>query len=454
MKVLVTGGAGFIGSHVVDSLRAAGHEPRIFDLVPSPHHPGEDIDTRLGDLLDPVDLAGAMRGCDAVAHLAAMADADIVARNPDEAERINARGTMRVLEAAADVGVRRVLYASTIWVYSDVEQTEVDEDTPLVLPSHVYTATKLAGEMYCRSFSELRDLDCRILRFGIPYGPRARGAAVVPTFVRKALAGEPLTLAGGGRQSRRFIYVKDLADGVARALDHGEAGRVYNLVGSEDVMIREVAHAVSDAIGDTSVVETPGRSSDFGGVTVSGERAARELGWEPRTEFADGVRHYVEWHRADALAPTPVPAPEVAPARSLPPRLLAFGRALRPAALMLLAVGTILGALLVMLDRAGVSGDDVNTVAIGSLLAVTLYLGLAGDADGGPGGLAGLGWLTAGAAVALVVSGPRDAMHLVHPGIALALALTLGAVVAVGTAAVSQRLLLSEDFERRSDTGG
>src|SRR5206468_2009767 len=142
----------FIGSHVVDRLVAAGIEPRIFDLRPSPHHPTREVETFVGDLLDRDALREAMRGCDAIAHLGAMADADVVARQPCNAERVNSRGTLNVLEAAREAGVERVIYASTIWVYSDAEGEEVDEETALGLPGHLYTATKLAGEMYCRSY--------------------------------------------------------------------------------------------------------------------------------------------------------------------------------------------------------------------------------------------------------------------------------------------------------------
>ena len=134
---------------------------------------------------------------------------------PEDAERVNARGTVAVLEAARRAGVKRIVYASTIWVYSDCDEEAVDEDTLLPPPSHLYTSTKLAGELYCKAYQELYGIDYTILRFGIPYGPRAREAAVIPAFVNKAFKGEPLTLAGDGSQSRRFVYVEDLADGVA-----------------------------------------------------------------------------------------------------------------------------------------------------------------------------------------------------------------------------------------------
>jgi UDP-glucose 4-epimerase len=173
MRVLVTGGAGFIGSHVVDRLLAAGMAPRIFDVRQSDHHATDEVDTVLGDLLDRGALQAAMEGCDAVVHLAAAADVDDVALRPAEAEAVNARGTLNVLEAARGAGVARVVYASTIWVYGSATGT-VDEDHAIGLPEHLYTATKLAGEMYCRSYEALYGMDCTVLRFGIPYGPRAR----------------------------------------------------------------------------------------------------------------------------------------------------------------------------------------------------------------------------------------------------------------------------------------
>jgi UDP-glucose 4-epimerase len=308
MNVLVTGGSGFIGSHVVDSLIAAGHEPRIYDLRESPYHP--DVPAVVADLDDIDRLCEALDGCDAVLHLAASADVNEVLADPVEAERRNARGTLHVLEAARRAGVGRVVYASTIWAYSDTPADCHDESLPLHPPAHLYTATKLAGELYCHAYGELYGIEHTILRFGIPYGPRARPAAVIPAFTNKALAGEPLTIAGDGSQSRRFVYVEDLADGVVRALAPCAANRTYNLVGEEDVTIREIADAVRAVVGDVEVVHTPGRTGDFAGAPVSGERAALELGWRPATPFAEGVRRYVEWHR-EAEAPVPVPAPRL-----------------------------------------------------------------------------------------------------------------------------------------------
>ena len=132
----------------------------------------------------------------------------------------------------------------------------------------------------------------------------------MPAFAARALAGEPLTIAGDGSQSRRFVYVEDLADGVVRALAPCASNRTYNLVGTEDMTIREIADAVRDVVGDVEVVHTPGRTGDFAGAPVSGERAAAELGWRPATPFAEGVRRYIEWHREAAGARNgPGPAP-------------------------------------------------------------------------------------------------------------------------------------------------
>ena len=304
MRVLVTGGSGFIGSHVVDRLQARGLEPRIFDLVPSPHHRAGDVDTVLGDLCDPNAVRDALQGCDAVIHLAALADVDQVTKDPAVADRVNVRGTQSLLDAARELEIGRFVYASTIWVYGDAAGPEaVDEDTPLGLPKHFYTATKIAGEMYTSAYTELYGLEHTILRFGIPYGPRSRPTAVVAAFTAKALAGQPLTIAGDGTQSRRFVYVEDLADGVAVSLDPVAANRVYNLVGRENTSVRSIARTVRDVVGDVPIVHIEGRAGDLKGGNISGARAAGELGWEPTTSFAEGVQRYVDWVTDEAGMP-------------------------------------------------------------------------------------------------------------------------------------------------------
>jgi UDP-glucose 4-epimerase len=351
--VLVTGGSGFIGSHVVDVLERRGYRPRIFDLRESPHHEAGSVDTVVGDATDIAALTEAMRGCGAVIHLAAMADVGHVQKDPVGAERLNSRATAAVLEAARESGVGRVVYGSTIWVYSDCEPTNVDESTPLTHPAHLYSATKLAGELYCRSYAELYEVDYTILRFGIPYGPRARVAAVVPAMVERALNGEPLTIAGDGSQGRRFVYVEDLAAGVVEALKPEAANRIYNLAGTETTTIGEIAYTVKDLLGDVEILHTEARPGDFGGKEVSSERALAELGWSASTPFREGVSRYVAWRREhDAVAGEPVKQPALEPAGTtatrspwlerLVPRVPSFVPSMRQA-LSMAAVAASLG---------------------------------------------------------------------------------------------------------------
>lgn len=298
MKVLVTGGAGFIGSHVVDRLIAHGVTPLIFDLQRSPYHP--DADHRIGSILDVETLRAAMGGVHAVIHLAAVADVKDVFEDPFYAETVNTRGTIGVLEAARRSKVKRLIYGSTTWVYSDCPQDAADEETSIPPPSHLYTATKLASEFYCRSYAALYQMEPTIVRFGIPYGPRSRDAAVIPIFVGKALRGEPLTIAGDGQQFRQFVYVEDLAEGVILALKPAAANRVYNLDGSERISIKQIAETIREILGNVQIVSTPPRPGDFSGKQVSSERASRELGWSAVTPFRDGVERYIAWYRSRA----------------------------------------------------------------------------------------------------------------------------------------------------------
>jgi UDP-glucose 4-epimerase len=307
MRVLVTGGGGFIGSHVVDRLLERGMTPRIFDLSASPYHSPLEVETFTGSITDPANLDLAMRDCDAVIHLAAVADVGHVHADPVLAEEVNTRGTLNVLEAACRAKVGRVVYGSTTWVYSDCVEQEVDEETPIPAPRHLYTATKLAGETYCAGYAELFELESTILRFGIPYGPRARTAGVVAKFTDLAFEGKALTIAGDGSTTRSFIYVEDLADGIVAALKPEAAGRTYNLSGDEVVTILEIAERVQENTDNCEIVHTPPRPGDFPGKAISNERALEELGWKAETSFREGVRKYVEWVRSSTRPPDPVP---------------------------------------------------------------------------------------------------------------------------------------------------
>lgn len=296
MRVLVTGGAGFIGSHVVDRLMAHGMAPVIFDQQRSVFHP--DVEHSVGSILDMEALRIAMSGVETCIHLAAVADVKDVFEDPSYAETVNTRGTMCVLEAACRGRLQRVIYGSTTWVYGDCSEAEVDEETPILPPSHLYTATKLASEFYCRAYSSLYGLEYTILRFGIPYGPRARNGGVIPIFVGRALEGQPLVVAGDGAQFRQFVYVEDLANGVVLSLQPPAANRVYNLDGRESISVRQIAETVREVVGNVEIISAAARPGDFSGKRVSSSRAEQELTWKATTPFREGLRQYVGWVRS------------------------------------------------------------------------------------------------------------------------------------------------------------
>ncbi len=296
MRVLVTGGSGFIGSHVVDKLRDRGITVRVYDgIMPTFRR---DIEYYQGSILDKTALGFALSGVDAVIHLVAIADVKDVLNEPHFSESINVRGTINVLEAVRKSNtIKRVIYGSTTWVYSDAQEDIVDESTPLHAPSHLYTATKLAGEYYCKSYSKLYGLETTILRYGIPYGPRARDGAVIPIFVNKAFNNKPITIAGDGSQFRKFIYVEDLAEGNVQALQSVAKNKTYNLDGKEQITIKQIAEAVKRNFDNVSIEYTPARPGDFSGKEVSIELARKELGWEPKVNFEEGLRRYIEWYK-------------------------------------------------------------------------------------------------------------------------------------------------------------
>jgi len=298
MRVGVTGGCGFIGSHLVDALIEAGHEVRVLDVRP-PHQP--EAEFRPVDVLDAEGLADAAVGLDALFHLAAVADVNDVDRDPARAVAVNMLGTANALLACLRAEVGRFFLASTVWVYSSLPEgveAPVDEDAPLAVAAgrHVYTTTKLAAEMLCHDFQRQHGLPCTVLRYGIPYGPRMRPSLVIPTFVRRALRGEPLLVAGDGSQCRRFLYVGDLARAHALALSPRAAGRTYNLDGDEEVSILRLAETVLRLTGSPSPIQfVPPRGGDYRGVAVSSERARRELGWRPQVPFEEGMTRTVAW---------------------------------------------------------------------------------------------------------------------------------------------------------------
>jgi len=298
MRVAVTGGSGFIGSHVVDHMVAAGHDVTVLDvgqrwLNPAAHY-------RQGDIFDEEALAAALAGAEAVFHLAGIADVNDVAADPVRAVRLNVEGTARVLDAARYARVDRFILASTVWVYgAAVGRGELTEDAPVDLrsPGHVYVATKLSAEMLVHSYRELYGQHFTILRYGIPYGPRMRDALVVARFVRAAIAGQPITIAGTGEQQRNYVYVADLADAHVRALSPVAADQTIALEGGTPVSVREIADTVCSLVRPVVVRHEPARPADYEGVSISAKLAKELLDWAPVTSFAAGVRLYLNWLR-------------------------------------------------------------------------------------------------------------------------------------------------------------
>jgi UDP-glucose 4-epimerase len=306
MRVVVTGGGGFIGSHVVDQLAAAGHDVVVIDTAGRWRNPAAEY--RDADLFDAAALSAAVAGAEAIFHLAGAADVNQVAADPAGAVRLNVEGTARVLDAARHGGVGRVLLASTVWVYGATAwEGERTESAPVDLASagHVYVATKLAAELLMHSYREMYGQQFTILRYGIPYGPRMRDALVVARFVQAARDGGPITIAGTGEQQRYYVYVEDLADAHVRALSPAAADQVLALEGGEPVSVREIADTVCRLVAPVPVRHVPARAADYQGVQVSGRLAKEVLDWAPATPFEAGVRRYLDWLASPEAAAIP-----------------------------------------------------------------------------------------------------------------------------------------------------
>lgn len=295
-RIAVTGGSGFIGSHVVDALVEHGHDVVVVDRRDRPHR--ADVEYARVDLLDRDGLARALRGAAHVFHLAAFANVDEVHERPVDAMALNVIGTMHVLEAARANDSERVYLASTVWVYNEAPGTRpAGEETPFYLNGggHVYTSSKMAAEMACHNYRTLYGVPYTILRYGIPYGPRMREELLIPRLIRRARAGLPLEVAGDGSQFRRFLYVEDLARAHLCALDASAADEVYNLEGTRRVTVLEVAELVRELVGAGTIEFVPGRTGDFAGRDACSAKAERDLGWRPLVDFEDGLRRTVAW---------------------------------------------------------------------------------------------------------------------------------------------------------------
>lgn len=295
MRICVTGGAGFLGSHVADVLADEGHDVVVLDKDATTRHASKVVDiTSLDDTVE------ALRDLDGVCHLAAVGDVYLAAREPWTAAAFNAVGTANVVEAARRNGLQKLVYASTWEVYGEAEYQPLDERHP-TNPDHPYSITKLAGERLVLAADHLQDVPSLALRLGTSYGTRMRPNAVFSIFIDKASRGEPITIQGSGSQGRQFVHVRDVGRAFAMALSSDVRGEVFNTVGDEDVTIRQLAEMVVSVL-PTELQFGEARSGDVPSSRVSSEKAREMLGWQPQVPFQEGLEEIIA-ERTGAAAP-------------------------------------------------------------------------------------------------------------------------------------------------------
>ena len=305
MRIIVTGGSGFIGTHVVEHLREAGHD--VFIVDQNGHQNGQQARV---DICDTKTLFSIFKEFEPeyVFHVAGVADARDALSRPLKAVQVNVGGTANVFEASRLCKVKRVILASTCWVANAMNSGILDETAPFLAKGggHVYTTTKIASEFLANDFSSLYGLPFTILRYGIPYGPGMWSGLVLKNFLDRAFSGEPLTIFGDGSASRRFVYVSDLARAHVLALQDVATNQVYNLEGMRFVTIKELAELVSKFIEGVKIVyrEEPTRVGEFQYFRklLSNNKAQIELGWQPEIDLEEGVRRTIDWYKRNVLS--------------------------------------------------------------------------------------------------------------------------------------------------------
>jgi UDP-glucose 4-epimerase len=298
--VLVTGGAGFIGSHVVEALLARGHRVVVLDDLSTGRTENLPTDPRVrlvvGDVADPERLAEALDGCRRVVHLAAIASVQHSIDDPIGSHRVNYEATLRLLEAARRAGVARIVYASSAAVYGDAQQPPVDELGALD-PQTPYAIDKLAGEHALAFYRRVHGLEGVAVRFFNVYGPRQRDdspySGVISLFQRRIRRGEPATVFGDGEQTRDFVFVADVAHAVVELLLRPEAPQaaVMNVGSGRATSVLALMDAVESALGarlDRRFADP--RAGEVRHSRASVERLRAALGWIPATSLEAGLR--------------------------------------------------------------------------------------------------------------------------------------------------------------------
>jgi UDP-glucose 4-epimerase len=300
MRILVTGGAGFIASHVTEAYIAAGHEVHVVDNLATGHRENVPAGAEFhqADILSGEfeELVARLKP-EVVNHHAAQASVKLSASNPLGDLDANARGTARVAEFAAANGVRKLIYASTGGaLYGDPEYVPVDEGHP-IRPISAYGLSKYMGELWIGLVGRTKGLDYTILRYANAYGPRQDPhgeAGVVAIFTGKLLAGEQCTIDGDGEQMKDYVYVGDLARANLLALELGSR-RALNIGTCSGTSVNAIFATLRDSVGsEATALHGPPRPGDVRNIWLESSLAAGVLGWKPEVSFADGMRATVE----------------------------------------------------------------------------------------------------------------------------------------------------------------
>lgn len=309
MKTLVTGGAGFIGSHLVDVLLAKGHAVRVLDNFFSGKrqnlaHVAGDIELIEGDICDLAVCQRACQGIERVWHLAAHGSVPRSIDNPLTTHEANVTGTLHMLLAARDAGVRRLVFASSSAVYGANPVLPREEElTPV--PMSPYATSKIAAEYYVRQFANLYGLETVALRYFNVYGPRqdptSQYAAVVPSFFSALLDGQRPTIYSDGEQSREFTYVLDCVQANVRAgLQTGEGivGEAFNVAANRPSTVNQILQAIQQVLGTRIEADyQPVRAGDVRHSDAVTDKIVSRLGFQPQWTLEEGIRATAEWYR-------------------------------------------------------------------------------------------------------------------------------------------------------------
>jgi len=298
MKYLITGGAGFIGSNLIDELILRGHEVRVIDnfdtgLRANLHPQAEFFEA---DICDAEKTKPLFNGLDGVFHVAAMARVQRSIENPRQTHETNILGTLNVLLAARDSGVKRVVYSASASAYGDQEVLPLREDMP-TKPLNPYGLQKFVGEEYCKLFSSLYSLETVSLRYFNVYGPKmlldGPYATVIGIFIRERKGGRPLTIFGKGEQTRDFTHVRDVLRANILAMESASVGQgeIINIGGGNNISVNQIASMIG---GNT--VYLPAQPGEILHSRADITKAKNLLGWEPTVRFEEGLRELKRIH--------------------------------------------------------------------------------------------------------------------------------------------------------------